>query len=64
MKGVIDLSCQGNLRRRVKLTWVVDGIGEVCGEMLSDIDLKAKLKAIHKVLVLLTNLVFQVQGAF
>ncbi len=32
MKGVIDLSCQGNLRRRVKLTWVVDGIGEVCGE--------------------------------
>ena len=32
MKDSIDLSCQGNLRRRVKLTWVVGGIGEVCGE--------------------------------
>lgn len=32
MRQRIDLSCQGNLRWRVKLTWVVGEKGEVCGE--------------------------------
>ena len=32
MRRGIDLSCQGNLMWREKLTWVVGGKGEVCGE--------------------------------